>query len=156
MALQNWMCDTREAIWDALDKDPDFRALTAPGTRFRFETGILQRFEIKPAQCPVVAIYPASADLAPLSRRVLEDEIYRLSVVLITSGDNVSHAEQLLLAFWAALLADWTNIALVRDSDLTQIDIENLIFSFHPGEQDARPMWSVEFSLGCQFQAERD
>jgi len=155
MSIDNWLREMRDALWAALDADDDFMRLTRQGSRIDFAQGLLQRLEIEPARCPLVAMGAGEVDLPPVETPQMEEPrtIYRVSVQLVTAGQDLAECEELLLALRAALLADWTRLAAVYSDRLVRIRLEDQTFELWPREeQPARPLWNCELVLVCEFE----
>ena len=152
MATDNWIGTLRDALWQALDADPEFRRLSRAGTRFNFDRGLLKRIEIEPAMCPIVAIAPQTATLNPIEERQDSDETVTFNVQLATAGQEVGDCETLLLAFAAALQADVSTLNALRSNRLVRINFEGIDFSLWPDKESSRPIWICEFRLVSIFE----
>ena len=155
MAVDNWLKETRDALWAALDTDDDFMRLAQHGSRIDFAQGLLTRLEVEPARCPLVVMGAGEVDLPPVESPQVEEPVtvYRLNVQLVTAGQELAECEELLLAFRAALLADWTRLAACCSDRLVRIRIEDQSFELWPREeQPARPLWNCELVLKCEFE----
>jgi len=141
MAAENWQLETRNAYWAALHADADWTALAQGGTEFSFAAAeLLKKLEFEPRMCPIIAIGPASAELPPISGKTLagDDDTYRVRVEL--AHRDLDLAEQLALAFHAAMQARWPELCKVRDNRLYQIDV-SVEYEPIPAKDSPRPLW---------------
>jgi len=146
-----WQAETRNALWAALHAESDWLAAFGNGTEYQFIKGqLVKRHEPEPSKCPMLAIFPASTELPPVSRKTLGGDVdrYRVSAEIVTV--ELDDAEILVYLFHASMRSQWATLATVRDNRLYQIDA-SVEYEPMPAKDAPRPLWLAAITLTCRY-----
>jgi hypothetical protein len=147
--------DVFNAIWDRLQADSDMSARLAKGTLFQFNgQGILTRFEITPAICPLFAMALASGGHHwPPAKRVRGPaaDLERRTAFLIemaTAGEDSRNIVDLAEAFEARqFLADGVGLG----TTFAEAEYSSLSYVPKLALEKHIELWQSTATMTCKF-----
>ena len=142
--------DIFDGMWETLDADPDVTSLVGNGTKYKWQGGLLQRFDLEPASCPILSLYPAGEIALPYSH-IEGPPRLPLDGDVVVDARDVRVGLRLLMAVANALHAEAVAGNRFGVFQLDKLDFSGVSCTLFRTREDAVPLWAASFSVIAQF-----
>jgi len=141
--MSNLFTQCREAVIESLQGDTRFGDIA---TWYEHKDGLRQRYQIDPAHCPYVAVYPQEVDQDEPTN-AMKRRPYGLRVECGHAGQNAEPAEQFAWDF-----LDWVSERKddhlgMGDTGLSGIQVDGAPVRMLPRQEAPKIIWVARFSL---------
>lgn len=151
---ESFIEEARMAVVDVLAADDTWQAAFGNGTTVAFrQTELLQRLEIEPRLCPILAVFPSTWTPRDPFGDDNDDEHLDLGIQIVDTSDRLARAEKLVTSMRTALAAAFRTIfrGELRDGTCTVLTLTDCEFQFYPTKEAARSLVEITTELGIGY-----
>ncbi len=146
--MANFLTDGRVALRTAIEADAAINPLVKKW--YAFKGGLLQPYEIVPADCPVYALYPGPIVEPELRKEIAYDIEQRIAIQITTEGDDPEPCENLV-----ALTLDRCRLARADMLGLSGDGLANIVptvaMQAWRNEEEKWLMWQATVTVGLRW-----
>jgi len=146
--MANFLTNGRTAFVAALKADPAIDPLVKKW--FEFAAGLTERFDVTPAMCPFIAIYPSEGNVDERFNRANEIN-HDLDVIVGTDTQDVAQIEELGALILDRIIACRNDALGLSDAGLKTVQALSLSWLPWKDEKAARIIWQLIIRVRLQW-----
>ena len=147
--------DLFDGMWTKLKSTPAITALMTNGTWLEWRGGLLQRFELNAAMCPLISLGPAGDWAFPCDHHDGAPVVPFVCEIAVDSRD-ARVGMRLLLAVVNALIAEARGGNRFGVYTLDKLTFTNAQSALYHAKENASPLWTSTFNIQARFRVGTD